>query len=240
MANKIHSPIISIIIPVYNEEKCIYENITKINNYFSTLDESYEVIVSDDGSTDNTTNIIEQIDLPNLKIIRNVKNVGKGHAVNQGVRTAQGKYIFFTDADLSAPIDQFDKLFLYKEYDIVIGSRRMNSSQEETSFKKLILGRIASAFISLVAVKDITDTMCGFKLFKKSAARHLFSIQRLKRFGFDVEILYLTQRGKYSIKEVPIKWAISKDSTVNLANYFYSVIEVISIHIIHRQKKYKT
>ena len=238
--NKVGSnlPRFSIIIPTYNEEQIIYNTLKKVDNYFSGLGEGYEIILSDDGSTDRTVDIVLDLNIPDLKVLQSYKNIGKGMAVKRGVMAAQGAYIFFTDADLSSPIKEFQKLFAHKEKDIIVGSRAVNDSEVQTTLKRKMLGRIGHLFISGLAVKGIKDTQCGFKLFKGPVAKRLFLLQRLNRYGFDFEILYLAQKYHYSIEEVPVKWIISKDSKVRPMDYLYTFIELLFIRHFEFLGKY--
>lgn len=160
-------------------------------------------------------------------------------AIKRGVIAAQGKYILFTDADLSAPIEEFEKLFNYKEKDIIIGSRELNTSEVQTTLKRRLLGRIGHFFISKLAVKGIKDTQCGFKLFKGPVAKRLFLLQRFKGWSFDFEILYLTQKYNYSIKEVPVKWIISKESKVKPKDYLTTLIDLLLIRYHDYRGKYE-
>ena len=235
-----NSPLISIIVPTYNEENCIYVNIGKINDYFSSFGHSYEIIVSDDGSTDNTINIIKEYNLPNLKIIRNLNNVGKGHAIKRGVLISKGKHIFFTDADLSTPIEEFRKLFAQNSYNIVIWSRKLNSSEVESKSKKIILGNIGAFIISSLAVKGLRDTQCGFKLYEKEIAKDIF--EKLETFGFahDIELVIILNAQGIKIKELPVNWTHISGSKLNIfLDTFKMLIDILKIYKNFKNKRQK-
>ena len=211
---------ISIIIPAYNEGQRIGDSLTKIIEYMEQKDFAWELIVVDDASTDNTVSIVRNL-VPNqnLKIIINDTNLGKGASIKKGMLEAQGDILLFTDADLSAPIEEFDKFIdeFKNGYDVVIGSRALPESCLEIHqpIYREKMGKIFNFFVQAIVIKGIKDTQCGFKAFTKKCAYDIFSKQRLKRFSFDVEILFLAKHHGYKIKEVPVKWINSPASKVN-------------------------
>jgi dolichyl-phosphate beta-glucosyltransferase len=195
--------------------------------------------VVDDGSVDKTREIIKS--LHNNKIILTDARVnrGKGFSVREGVLKSTGELVLFTDADLSTPIGEFDKLAEHIEgYDIVIGSRAAAGAIVKTSFIKKILGRIGNLIIKLLIVKNISDTQCGFKLFKKNGKR-LFRMQRISGFGFDFEILFLAQKNRLTVKEVPVVWTIDSNSKVKLIDYPKTLLELITLKINYLIGAYK-
>ncbi len=203
---------ISIIIPAYNEEKRIIPTLKEIIAYFlHTRD--FEIVIVNDGSTDNTANVIreyiQEYNQKNIRLLDRKINKGKGKSVQEGILAAHGDPILYTDADLSTPIREYEKLKKYLgDYDVIIGSRALPESQILVwqPWYRVFMGRCFNKIVRFLAVQKIHDTQCGFKLFTGEAARQLFSKQCLERFGFDVEILFLAQKRGYRIKEVPVEW----------------------------------
>lgn len=209
---------LSIIIPAYNEEKRIKGTLESIAEYLRKIDKKVEVFVVDDGSRDNTAEICLSMtnQIPNLSVIKNTQNKGKGQSVKQGMRIATGEYRLFMDADNATPIDEIEKLLPYAdEYPIVIGSRYLSESHiiVKQPWYRIVISRIGHFIIDLLLVRGIKDTQCGFKLFTKEAAEQIFPKQTIKRWGFDMEILAIAQKIlKLKIKEVPVTWYNSSDS----------------------------
>lgn len=223
--------ILSIIVPVYNEEKIIKGNLIKIINFFENKKLVYEIIVADDGSHDKTREIVKSLNNKNIVLTEKRVNKGKGFSVKEGILMSRGECILFTDADLSTPIEEFDKLMEYiEQYDIVIGSRAIKGAKVKTSFFKKISGRIGNLIIKLLIVKNISDTQCGFKLFNENV-KGLYEKQKIYGFGFDFEILFLAQKNNISIKEVPVEWIIRNNSKVKLIDYPKTFLDLIRIKI---------
>ncbi|MFA5089603.1 MAG: dolichyl-phosphate beta-glucosyltransferase [Candidatus Omnitrophota bacterium] len=214
---------VSVVIPAYNEEKRISKTLPVIDAYFSSKGLSFEVIVVDDGSKDNTVGVVERFikDRNNVKLLKNGNNRGKGYSVKKGMLEARGENILFSDADLATPIQEYEKLagWLQRGCDIAIGSRKIKDSNVLTpaSWSRRFVGVLAHVFISLLGLKpDIVDTQCGFKVFKKETARHIFSRQILDGGMFDVEIIYIAIRNNFKVKEVPVSWEHKDGSTINV------------------------
>jgi dolichyl-phosphate beta-glucosyltransferase len=154
---------------------------------------------------------------PNLKLLNNEKNIGKGATVKKGMLSALGRIIYFTDSDLSTPIEELDRfLSEIKDSDIVIGSRaieRSNIMVHEPLYRE-ILGRVFNLAVRLFCVPGFVDTQCGSKMFRSEAAGRIFPLTKISRFAFDVEALYLAYRFGYRIKELPVKWYHSPDTKV--------------------------
>jgi dolichyl-phosphate beta-glucosyltransferase len=215
---------LSVVIPVYNEERNIRETLRRIEAFLSLKNISWEVCVVSDGSKDGTVDVLEDVrrtkpQLP-LKILRSDSNHGKGFASRRGMLEARGRYVLLTDADLSAPIKESDRLTaaLEKGADVAIGSRavREKDCDVRQSLKRHISGRIFNFFVQLLVLPGIRDSQCGFKCFTRAAAQKLFSAQKLDGFSFDAEVLYLARKNGYKIAEVPVMWSQGADSRISL------------------------
>ncbi len=223
-------PFLSIVIPAYNEEHRLPESLDKIVAFLQTRDYSAEVIVVDDGSTDNTVDVVRGFiaRYPLVSIIKN-DHRGKGYAVRTGMLAARGSYVLFSDADLATPIEEVDRLlpFLEDGYDVAIGSREGMGAQRmnEPGYRHL-MGRVFNLLVRLVAVGGFQDTQCGFKCFRHEVAQDLF--QRVQLYGaeaglakggmvtgFDVEVLFLALKRGYKVKEVPVQWYYGANTKVN-------------------------
>jgi dolichyl-phosphate beta-glucosyltransferase len=240
---------LSVVIPAYNESARLPDSLQKVLDYLETRDYPYEVIVVDDGSTDNTADLGEEfVSNARLKnpestarVIRNPHR-GKGYTVRTGMLAAQGRYILFSDADLSAPIEEVEKLLKYLQgkYDIAIGSREGKGAVRiDEPFYRHLMGRVFNTFVRLVALPQFNDTQCGFKAFRKEAAYTLFrslnlygdntpDVQGALVTGFDVEVLYLALKWGYKIKEVPVRWFYSKGANVNPIKDSYRLFKDIA------------
>ncbi len=213
---------LSVVIPAYNESKILSKNIEKVASCLSSKDYTFELIVVDDGSVDNTKDLITsmiQVNT-NIKLMVNIKNMGKGFSVKSGVLAAQGKYILFSDADFSTSIEELEKLLPYFEqgFDIVVGSRAIRGANIllKQSWLRQSMGKVFNLLVRLLCLADIKDTQCGFKCFSRDAAGKIFPLQRFSGFCFDVEVLNIAKRCGYKIKEVPIVWVNRVDSRVGI------------------------
>lgn len=228
-------PYLSVIFPAYNEEKRIPATLEKTYGYLKKQKYSWEIIVVDDGSSDETVSRVQTLShkIPNLRIIDNKKNKGKGGVVKQAMLESKGEWRLFTDADNSTPIDQIEKLWKYKEeYPVIIGSRYIGkgSIKKAQPWYRKVISRASNLLIKLLAVKGIEDTQCGFKLFKAEAAEKIFPHQTIMRWAFDIEILGLAQKLNLPIKEVAVNWYNSAESKVRAVKaLFRSFVELIKI-----------
>jgi dolichyl-phosphate beta-glucosyltransferase len=210
------SPELSIVIPAYNEEARLPRALERVRDYLVSrglgVDQA-EIIVVDDGSRDATAQIAQEWarQLPSLRLVSNAQNRGKGYSVRHGMLEARGRVALFTDADLSAPIEEADKLLaaLRAGNDVAIGSRALDRSLISTHQSKLreLAGIIFNGFVRLFTGLPFHDTQCGFKLFLREPSHIVFEQQRIERFGFDPEILFLAKHHGLRAVEIPVRWA---------------------------------
>lgn len=213
------APVISVVIPTYNEQERILPTIGAIASHLCHLGRPWELIVSDDGSSDATRRLVQQLGLANTKVIETDANTGKGGAVRRGVQAAGGDFILFADADQATPIEQFELLFTpvaSGAADVAIGSRA--ASGADVTGKSLARRMMSGGLRGLVRFGfglSYEDTQCGFKLFSREAADRLFSAQRIEGFSFDLELLYIASHSGIRVTETPVRWFDSPGSTVN-------------------------
>jgi dolichyl-phosphate beta-glucosyltransferase len=214
-------PELSIVIPAFNEEQRLAPTLEKIARYIREKRPDSEVIVVDDGSSDKTVAIAEswKDGIPQLRVLSNGRNRGKGYSVRHGSLEARGQIVLFTDADLSSPIEEAEKLLAaLQSHDVAIGSRAVDRSLIEVhespfrEFAGIIFNRIVRVMLWLPFV----DTQCGFKAFRRERCRIIFEQQTIERFGFDPELLYLARHHRLSTVEVPVRWAHSPATKVNM------------------------
>jgi dolichyl-phosphate beta-glucosyltransferase len=226
---------LSVVIPAYNEGKRIPATLQSLKEYFKDKDYEYEILVVVDGAKDNTAQVVKDANIPNLKLIDNKKNCGKGCVVKQGMLEAKGKYRLFMDADNATTIDHVEKLLPYfdKDYDVVIASVGVKGAEIVNSekFYKRVFGLGSNLIIQIVLVPGIKDTQRGFKIFTAKAAEDIFKRLTLDRWGFDFEALAVARKLGYKIKEVPIRWKNDPKSLVTLSAYIKTFVELIRVRI---------
>jgi dolichyl-phosphate beta-glucosyltransferase len=229
------TPELSIVIPAYNEELRLPASLQKIAAYVRERRPDTEVLVVDDGSVDRTAALAEswRDRLPRLRVLSNGTNRGKGFSVRHGSLEALGRIVLFSDADLSSPIEEAEKLFAaLQTYDVAIGSRAMDRSLievRESPFRE-VAGIIFNKIVRFTLRLPFVDTQCGFKAFRRERCRIIFEQQTIERFGFDPELLYLARHHGLSIKEVPVRWAHSPATKVNMLRD--SVLMFLDIFVI--------
>jgi glycosyltransferase involved in cell wall biosynthesis len=231
---------LSIIIPAYNEEKRLALTLEKIVEFLSTKTYSSEVLVVDDGSTDDTLAVangyIEKFGNKgiSLRIVKNPNNCGKGYTIRNGILQALGEIAIFTDADLSTPITELDKLIspiINREKDIVFGSRALPDSEITTHqpTTREIAGRIFNQIMKIVTGLNFQDTQCGFKAFNRNKTSWIFEKQKIFGFGFDVEVLFVAQKHGLKCLELPVIWADVDGTKVSTFKGILAFLELILI-----------
>lgn len=220
-------PLLSVVIPAYNEEAAIAEAIDRVGRYFTTRGLSFGIIVVDDGSSDRTRAAVEGkvAEWPMVRLLANETNRGKGYSVKRGALAAEGEWILFLDADLSTLPEEFEKLEgAMRDHDIVIGSRALPASRitRHQPFLRELGGRFFNKIVQWYMGLPFHDTQCGFKCFNRRT-RVLFEKQTLAGWAFDVELLFLAQKMGFRIAEVPIVWTDDPTSTVR-PFHFFSII----------------
>jgi dolichyl-phosphate beta-glucosyltransferase len=215
------SPTYSIVIPAYNESQRLGATLNRVLAYIHAQNWDAEVIVVNDGSRDNTAAIVRSFAAkdPILLLLENPGNRGKGYSVRNGMLNARGQILIFSDADLSSPIEEARKLVnaLAEGADIAIGSRwlRSETQTQRQPLHRQIFGRIFNLLLRTTLGLEFKDTQCGFKAFKQAAAQTIFPFQRIERWGFDPEILFLARKFGFKVKEVPVVWGHSGDTRIH-------------------------
>lgn len=236
----------SIVIPAYNEGARLRATLEKILAHMQIHNWEAEVLVVNDGSTDDTAAIVQNFagQNPAVRLIQNPGNRGKGYSVRNGMLQANGTIILFSDADLSSPIEEADKLFaaIAAGADIAMGSRWMRvelQTQRQPLYRQLY-GRIFNLALRLILGLHYRDTQCGFKAFTQRAAHTVFPLQHIERWGFDPEILYLARKFGLKVQEVPVKWAHRDGTRLNpLRDGMRMFLEILKIRWYSFTGKYE-
>jgi dolichyl-phosphate beta-glucosyltransferase len=229
---------LSLVIPAYNEEKRIEKTLHEAKKYFDDeINISWELIIANDGSKDNTQKIAEKF-LHDQKIAGKVlsitPNQGKGNAVKTGIQEASGKYILFADADGSTPFKEYQSLkdkLITEKYHFVIGSRykQKNSILQPQPFYRRFFSRSINFFLQIFLIDGVADSQCGFKLFRNEVAKTIFPFQKIKRFAFDVEALMIGEKLGYQYQEIPVEWHDQDGSTFSFIHGVHSIWDFIRI-----------
>jgi dolichyl-phosphate beta-glucosyltransferase len=213
---------LSLVIPAYNEQDLIISTLEELIQFLETRIPKFEILVVDDGSQDKTTEIVQQYSLgqPRVRLLAQPSNLGKGCAIQRGVLESKGKYIIFVDADLPYNLDAIDSILaaLSGDHDLAIGSRHLEGSEvRDIPLLRYIAGQVFSVLVGILMFPGIHDTQCGMKGFRAEAAREIFKRLTIQKFGFDVEVLYIARKLKYSILPVPVKMTgFRYDSRINV------------------------
>jgi dolichyl-phosphate beta-glucosyltransferase len=211
----------SIVIPAYNESSRLRPTLDALLRYVHEKKWDVEILVVNDGSSDDTAQVVREYGKahPEVLLLENPGNRGKGFSVRNGMLHARGDICLFTDADLSSPIEEAQKLLaaINQGADVVIGSRWLKSElqTERQPLYRQAFGRIFNLVLRIVLGMRFVDTQCGFKAFRRNAVQRIFPLQKIERWGFDPEILYLARRASLRVDEVPVAWAHSEGTRLN-------------------------
>lgn len=211
----------TVVIPAYNEADRLPRTLEQVSVFLRAKQAPHEILVVDDGSRDRTAAVAKAFadGHPEVRLLSQPRNLGKGAAVQAGVAAARGDLVLFTDADLSTPIEELARLeqALENGAAVAIASRAVAGSriEEHQPFYREWMGKSFNFLVRLLLLPGIHDTQCGFKLFRRGAARDLFPRLTILGFGFDVEVLYLAKRMGFAIREVPVAWRNSRHSKVS-------------------------
>ena len=214
-------PAYSIVIPAYNESARLGATLDKVLGYVHAQKWDAEIIVVNDGSRDNTAEIVRTFAAKDsiIRLVENPGNRGKGYSVRNGMLNAHGRIVLFSDADLSSPIEEAPKLLraLDDGADIAIGSRwlRAETQTQRQPLHRQLFGRIFNLMLRVTLGLHFKDTQCGFKAFKKPAVDAIFPLQKIERWGFDPEILFLARKFKFKVQEIPVAWGHSGGTRIN-------------------------
>ena len=228
-------PKLSIVIPAFNESSRIEATLERVMACVDAEGWDAEVLVVDDGSKDQTAAIVERwMDLhPRLHLIENPGNRGKGYSVRNGLLQAAGDIVMFTDADLSAPMEEANRLLAAIEAgaDVAIGSRWLDRARQtiQQPLYRQLFGRCFNGITRGVMGLPFKDTQCGFKAFRREAAQVIFRLQRIERWGFDPEILFIARKLRYSIVEVPVTWGHDERSRMSYLKDGMKMLEEMAV-----------
>ena len=228
-------PQVSIVIPAYNESQRIEQTLDRVLACIRDRQWDAEVLVVDDGSTDTTPDIVHRYmaEHDRLHLVRNPGNRGKGYSVRNGLLQASGEIVMFTDADLSAPIEEAERLFqaIRDGADVAIGSRWLDRARQtiHQPLYRRFFGRCFNGVTRMVMGLPYADTQCGFKAFRSSAAQVIFRLQRIERWGFDPEILFIARRLRLRVAEVPVTWGHDERSKISYLRDGAKMLEEMAI-----------
>lgn len=229
---------LSVIVPAYNEASRIEMTLLRMQDFFSKKPYEWEIIVVSDGATDGTVNVVERLrrGIPQLKCIDRKQNRGKGYTVREGMLAATGRIRLFADADNATDISHFELMrpFFDRGADVVIASRDKKDARgarqsiPQSALKRL-LGNLGNLYIQLLAVRGVWDTQCGFKAFRADAARKIFRVSRIDRWGFDIEALALARHFRYNVRIIAADWKNDARSHVRISAYLQVLWETTKI-----------
>ena len=238
------APDLSIIIPSYNEEARLPATLERIAAYLSASGRNAEVLVVDDGSKDGTAAVAEYygVKIPGLRVVSNGVNRGKGFSVRHGIQEARGRIALFTDADISAPIEEAGKLIeALDNYVVAIGSRAMDRNLitvHESPFREFA-GIIFNKIVRVILWLPFVETQCGFKAFRRERCGIIFEQQTIERFGFDPELLYLARHHGLKVVEIPVRWGHSPATKVSMLHDSIQLfIDVFTIRLNSLRGRY--
>lgn len=234
-------PHLSVVIPAYNEEERLSDTLLAVFDYLQQQNYTSEVLVVDDGSSDQTVEVCLKIAAgqPTLRCLQSGRNFGKGHAVREGILNSAGAYVLICDADLATPIEELDGFWPLIEAgrDIVIASRPLRESHlvQRQPIHRELAGRTFNLVVQIMAVPGIKDTQCGFKLLNRKSAEAIFSRCTLDGFSFDIEMLFLARQLGFSFVETPVHWYHKAGSKVRLLQDGFGMLaDLVRIRFRHR------
>lgn len=237
---------LSVIIPVYNEEQRIAVSLKHILQFLKAQRYASEVLIVDDGSSDHTVEVVNSIThgANQVRILQHGKNLGKGGAVRTGMLEARGKYVFFTDADLSVPFDSIDPFLAKLEagFDLAIGTRGKNREIVEVRqpIYREAMGKVYTTLTNWILSLNVSDFTCGWKGFCREVALELFRRQNLTGWSFDAEILFLAKRKEYRLIEIPVRWRNDAATKVRLwKDVIGSFFGLLQVRYYEFQGRYK-
>jgi dolichyl-phosphate beta-glucosyltransferase len=234
-------PELSVVVPAYNEEERLAVTLPSMLSYLEAAGRSFEVIVVDDGSADGTASVAESFAGRGVRVVRHARNRGKGAAIRAGVLESRGDRVLLTDADLSTPMPEMERLERHLDHaDIAFGSRAVAGARihhPQPLFRQW-MGKTVNLMIRLLVAGGVRDTQCGFKLLDGPPARALFADLRLDGFAYDVELLWLARRRGLRVAEVGVAWNHSPDSKVRLvADSARMARDILRIRLLHRRRR---
>lgn len=235
------APELSVVVPAYDESERIVPSLRRILDYLRGSGRPFEVLVVDDGSRDDTAEAARGLDAPEVLVLRHLVNRGKGAALRTGALASQGARVLLTDADLSTPIEDLERLEPHlADAELVLGSRAVSEADvtERQPFYRELMGKVFNKLVWLAGVRGIRDTQCGFKLLDGDAARRLFAELTIDRFAYDVELVWLARRRGLLVREVGVRWANSPDSRVHPVRDSLSMLrDVLRFRFRHSRRK---
>lgn len=232
---------LSLVVPAFNEEARLVETLPDMLRYLEARGGSWEIVVTDDGSTDGTAELVESFAERGVRLVRLPRNRGKGAALREGVAASRGGVVVLTDADLSTPVDEIDRLAPYLEHaDLVFGSRAVAGARIDRpqSIVRQLMGKTFNLMIRLFIVGGVHDTQCGFKLLDGDIARELFRDVYLDGFAYDVELLWLAKRRGLRVAEVGVRWNHCPASKVHLLRDPVSMaLDLVRFRLHHLRRR---
>jgi len=237
---------VTVVIPAYNEQERIAKTLYDIKDYLTEQSYSSDILTIDDGSQDLTTEVVRVVEIYSQEIknqsagelVENFKNIGKGYSIAKGLLIAKGDVIVFSDADASTPIEEIEKLIakIRLGNDVVIGSRNLPDSKiENRPAMRYLTSRIFNLTARAFGLVNVSDSQCGFKAYRREAARAVAHHQKTSGFCFDVEHIYTATKLGYRVAEVPVAWQHDSRSTLSLASDSLKMfVDLLKIRWIHR------
>lgn len=232
---------LAVVIPAYNEAGRIVGTLQAICRYLAKQSYTSHIVVVDSASTDGTGDIVRRLSLPNVQVLTLSKKRGKGDTVHHGMLETNAEWVLMCDADGATPIEQLDKFWPYTERNqVVIGSRygRGGAVYQEQTIPRIVVARLGNLLAQALLLPGISDTQCGFKLFRGDTVHAIFSQQTILGWGFDMEILYIARRLHYRIASVPVEWHNEAGSKVSSRAFFSSLGELLQIRLNAWSGKY--